>query len=139
VPTGATTYEQAFANFLLGNVATFSQASTDVTPDIRAQQWETYAQDDWRVKPNFTLNMGVRYSLFASPSTTTSSVEFRPCALQTSERGCPDLRRPACRARTGRLYQRHYHWGGNSPYGSKISNPGFAELRAPFRLRLGPL
>ena len=55
-PTGATTFEQSFANFLLGNVATFAQASQDVTPDIRAQQWELYIQDDWRVKPNLTLN-----------------------------------------------------------------------------------
>jgi outer membrane receptor protein involved in Fe transport len=64
---GATTFEQAFANFLLGNVATFSQTSLDLTPDIRANQFEYYFQDDWRVRPSFTLNLGLRYSLFRQP------------------------------------------------------------------------
>ena len=64
---GATTFEQAFANFLLGNVATFSQASEDIKPDIRAQQWEFYLQDDWRIRPNLTLNFGARYSSFRQP------------------------------------------------------------------------
>lgn len=67
VPTGATQFQQSFANFLLGNVATFTQASQDVTPDIRVQQWEIYLQDDWRVKPNLTLNIGARYSNFRQP------------------------------------------------------------------------
>ncbi len=67
VPAGALTYEQSWANFLLGNVATFTQASEDITPDIRVQQWEFYGQDDWRIKPNLTLNFGVRYSNFRQP------------------------------------------------------------------------
>jgi len=67
VPSGTPTFNQSFANFLLGNVASFSQASEDVTPDINAQQFELYAQDDWRVRPNFTLNIGVRYSNFRQP------------------------------------------------------------------------
>lgn len=66
-PAGATTFEQSWANFLLGNVATFTQSSKDMTPDIREQQVEFFAQDDWRVKPNFTLNFGARYSLFGQP------------------------------------------------------------------------
>jgi outer membrane receptor protein involved in Fe transport len=67
VPSGTTTFNQAFANFLLGNVASFSQASADLTPDIRAQQFELYVQDDWHVRPNFTLNVGLRYSNFRQP------------------------------------------------------------------------
>lgn len=67
VPAGATSFQQAFANFLLGNVSTFTQASEDIKPDIRAQQWEVYLQDDWRVRSNFTLNFGARYSNFRQP------------------------------------------------------------------------
>jgi hypothetical protein len=67
VPTGTTSFEQAFANFLQGNVTTFTQASADIKPDIKAQQWETYLQDDWRIKPNLTLNFGARYSNFRQP------------------------------------------------------------------------
>ncbi len=35
---------------------------------MRAQQWEGFAQDDWRIKPNLTINFGVRYSLFLQPT-----------------------------------------------------------------------
>ena len=54
------------ANFLLGNVATFQQASNDLTPDLRENQWEGYVQDDWRVRSNLTLNLGVRFSYLPS-------------------------------------------------------------------------
>jgi hypothetical protein len=69
IPTGstATTTQQAWANFLLGKVATFTQASVDLTPDIRSRQFEFYAQDDFRWKPNLTINYGLRYSIFRQP------------------------------------------------------------------------
>jgi outer membrane receptor protein involved in Fe transport len=67
VPAGATQFQQAFANFLLGNVATFTQVSEDITPDIKAQQFEFYLQDDWRVTSKLTLNVGARYSNFRQP------------------------------------------------------------------------
>ncbi len=65
LPTGSTAqpYQQAWANFLTGFVSTFTQASYDVTPSITANQIEGYAQDDWKVTPRLTLNLGVRYSL----------------------------------------------------------------------------
>ncbi len=65
-PTGTSIANQAWANFLLGNVATFQQASTDLTPDLRQNQWEGYLQDDWRLRSNLTLNLGVRFSYFPS-------------------------------------------------------------------------
>ncbi|WP_419804152.1 carboxypeptidase regulatory-like domain-containing protein [Terriglobus sp.] len=66
--TQAQAYQQSFANFLTGFVTTFSQASVDVTADIRVNQFEAYAQDDWKVSPRFTLNLGLRYSKFAQPT-----------------------------------------------------------------------
>lgn len=68
-PTGsaATTTMQQWANFLLGNVSTFTQADQDLTPDIRARQYEFFVQDDFRLKPNLTVNIGVRYSRFRQP------------------------------------------------------------------------
>jgi outer membrane receptor protein involved in Fe transport len=69
-PTGSTQqpYQQSFANFLSGYVTTFSQASFDVTPNIMANQYEIYAQDDWKATPRLTLNFGVRYSHFGQPT-----------------------------------------------------------------------
>lgn len=59
--------QQAWANFLLGNASYFSQNSLDTTPDVRAHQTEAYAQDEWHILPNLTLNYGVRYSYFGQP------------------------------------------------------------------------
>jgi hypothetical protein len=68
VPTGTTAFFQAWANFLLGNVATFSQASRDITPNLHAWQTEAYAQDDFRLSPKLSLSYGVRWSYFGPPS-----------------------------------------------------------------------
>ncbi|MBZ5551448.1 MAG: carboxypeptidase regulatory-like domain-containing protein [Acidobacteriia bacterium] len=66
-PKGTTTLAQSWANFLLGNVTSFTQTARDLTPDIHENQWEMYVQDDFRVRRNFTLNLGLRYSLFRQP------------------------------------------------------------------------
>jgi hypothetical protein len=58
---------QSFANFLLGNNVTFTQARFDYTADLRQKVLEAYGQDEWRFRKNLTLYYGVRYSYFASP------------------------------------------------------------------------
>lgn len=60
---------QRWASFLVGNVSSggFSQARYDYTADLRQNAFEAYAQDEWRMKRNLTLYMGVRYSYFPSP------------------------------------------------------------------------
>lgn len=58
---------QAFANFLMGNNVTFSQAAFDYVADLRQFTVEAYAQDEFRLRPNLTVYYGVRYSYFGSP------------------------------------------------------------------------
>ncbi len=60
---------QRWANFLVGNVGNsgFTQAKFDYTADLRQKAFEAYAQDEWRLRSNLTLYMGVRYSFFGSP------------------------------------------------------------------------
>jgi hypothetical protein len=50
----------SFASFLLGEV---NSASVNVSDPItsRAYYWAFYAQDDWRVTPRLTLNLGLRW------------------------------------------------------------------------------
>ena len=73
VPSGNATLNalnanrQRWANFLVGNVTTFSQAKFDYTADLRQKALEAYAQDEWRARENLTLYYGVRYSYFPSP------------------------------------------------------------------------
>jgi hypothetical protein len=57
----------AFANFLLGEASSFSQSARDIVPDLHFANFEWYAQDDWKLRPNLTLNLGVRYSFLPTP------------------------------------------------------------------------
>jgi Carboxypeptidase regulatory-like domain len=54
----------SLANLLLGRVnsATLQQAETLLTTTY---SWGFFAQDDWRVRPNLTLNIGLRYDIDA--------------------------------------------------------------------------
>jgi hypothetical protein len=59
--------EQAWANFLMGRVSSFSQASADITPNIQGQVFEGFVQDEFRIRPNLTINYGVRWMNFRQP------------------------------------------------------------------------
>jgi hypothetical protein len=50
------------ADFLLGAPASYIQASLQVL-DSRTKYGAAFAQDSWRVAPNFTLNYGVRWEV----------------------------------------------------------------------------
>jgi len=67
-PVGNATLEQEWANFLLGNVVGFSQTNSDFRAEVRQHQWEAYAQDNFRIKSNLTVTLGLRYSLFSQPT-----------------------------------------------------------------------
>jgi hypothetical protein len=65
--TTANTLYQNFACFMMGKNLTFTQSNVDLTVDMRQRTVEGFAQDEWRVRPNLTLTLGVRYSYFAPP------------------------------------------------------------------------
>lgn len=70
----------AFANFLLGNVS----SSTVTTPRyflLRFNYDALFVQDDWRIAPNLTINLGLRWE-FDEPTTITGNKcsDFNPTA-----------------------------------------------------------
>ncbi|CAN5470491.1 hypothetical protein BH10ACI1_BH10ACI1_07600 [soil metagenome] len=67
IAPGGNTVQQQWANFLLGTNASFTQARFDYTADLRQKTFEWFAQDEWRVRRNLTVYVGVRYSFFGSP------------------------------------------------------------------------
>ena len=74
-----------FANFLLGQADSYSQANHDTVPHLRYVNFETYVQDDWKVTPRLTLNLGVRYSYFPSPTDSNNTlVNFSPLLYSAS-------------------------------------------------------
>ncbi|MFZ0864568.1 MAG: carboxypeptidase regulatory-like domain-containing protein [Candidatus Sulfotelmatobacter sp.] len=56
----------AFADMLLGNIASFAQGSNQLKFYNRYKIVEPYFQDDWRMTDRLTLNLGLRLSLFGT-------------------------------------------------------------------------
>jgi hypothetical protein len=87
-------FEQAYANFLLGQMQTFTQASLDVTANIFDNQFEYYGQDTWRIKRNVTITYGIRHSFFRQPTDasgangTSRLVNFDPAFYDPAKAPC---------------------------------------------------
>jgi hypothetical protein len=92
-PTGTTSTtasveeDTAFANFLTGNVNNgFSQATTNNRVDVLENVYEGFVQDNWKVMPRLTLDLGVRYS-YLTPYVDASSLlnNFDPATYSASK------------------------------------------------------
>jgi hypothetical protein len=87
-------FEQNYANFLLGQLSSFAQASLDVTANIFDNQFEYYGQDTWRAKRNLTLTYGIRHSFFrqptdaSGPNGTSRLVNFDPALYDPAKAPC---------------------------------------------------
>lgn len=51
----------SFADALLGNFLTYSEASADPMGFFRFSQYEAFVQDSWRVSNRLSLELGIRY------------------------------------------------------------------------------
>lgn len=63
----------AFADFLVGRADSYTEDQFDVTVNLRFGRREFFVQDTWRVRPNLTLDFGVRYQFFV-PVTDQNNV-----------------------------------------------------------------
>jgi len=94
LPVCPNAFEQSFANFLLGNVSTFAQASLDVTANIFDNQFEYYGQDTWKLRRNLTVTYGIRHSFFRQPTDasgpggTSRLVNFDPAFYDPAKTPC---------------------------------------------------
>ena len=67
---GAAGGRTAFQNFLTGNsdgacgsTCSYTEPTIEIASEFRFARYEFYVQDSWKVRPNVTLDLGVRYSL----------------------------------------------------------------------------
>jgi len=51
----------AYANALLGNFNTYTEQSARPFTNLQLNQWQWYAQDQWKVNRKLTLNYGLRF------------------------------------------------------------------------------
>jgi len=76
----------SWGDFLLGNVASFTQNSRDVIPDLHYVNSEAYINDDWKVSNKLTINLGVRYSFLPSVTDVKSTLlGFDPLLYNASD------------------------------------------------------
>jgi hypothetical protein len=63
VVTNTSNYQVAHT----GNTGSLLPTGGLIPRDFKANEFETYLEDSWRVKPNLTLTMGLRYTLLQTP------------------------------------------------------------------------
>ena len=61
-------------DFLLGQLASYSQSNVQRQGVFHQHWFELYAQDDWKATPRLTLNYGVRYSFYSPTSTEGNQI-----------------------------------------------------------------
>lgn len=117
----------AFQSFLSGNrtgacpQCSYTEAERDIDLRLRFNRFEFYAQDTWRVRPNFTVDYGVRYSLYP-PITEKNDllVTFDPAVYDAAS--APTFANTAGTTinRDGNPLAGIVQAGVNSPYGRGI-------------------
>ena len=71
--TGVHTGDPA-ADYLLGLDATYSQSSSQKIGSFHYREGDAYVQDDWKVTPRLTLNLGVRWVYFSNDTASGDQV-----------------------------------------------------------------
>jgi Carboxypeptidase regulatory-like domain len=123
-------FEQNWANFLLGRAYQFSEAESPVRYLISQKEFEAFAQDEWRLRPNLTIDFGVRFTRMNAPVSTnglTSTFDPRLYNAATA---------PAIDPSTGLYFSAvdattlpgYIQAGHGSPYGKSVvpNNNAFA-------------
>ena len=79
----------SFNNFLAGNgVSIIGSGVYDRA--LRVNDWSGFAQDDWKVNPRLTLNLGVRYDYYGYPVDTRGRlVNFLPDQFRAGTNASP--------------------------------------------------
>ena len=115
------TFQQEWANFLLGRVANFTQTNIDFRALVHQRQWEFYGQDEWRATPNLTVSYGLRYSLFQAPTYGNGLLStFDPRSFDASKAPALNAKGLYVTAPSTPYTNGIIQGGKNSPYGEAV-------------------
>ncbi len=97
-PISITVTGDSFGSLLLGRANVYTEARTDFRVHLRFGRREFYAQDTWRIRPNLTLDLGVRYQFYVPPYDRDNQIgSFDPSLYDRSRITCTSA---ACSAFT---------------------------------------
>jgi hypothetical protein len=139
-PAGSN-FHQEWANFLLGNVAFFNQTNENPRADILQNEYEFFAQDQYRIRSNLTLSYGLRWSFFRQPTEGQGQLtNFDPLTFDPAAAPAIDIRTGALVAGTPIPVMNGIIIGGqNSRFGNAVARqanhniaPRFAFAWDPF-------
>jgi hypothetical protein len=124
----------AAASFLFGGMD-FTRFDYPVTQDYRWWQIGGFAQDDWRVRPNLTLNLGLRYDVQVPRTETHGNVSTMiPTLANPGAGGLPGAFTfyGTGAGRNGQTRIGNIDWKGIQPRIGFAYSPG-ADQRTSFR------
>jgi hypothetical protein len=116
------TFEQNWANFLLGRAFSFSEPQTPVNYLVSEKEIEGYAQDEWRIRPNLSLDFGARLTRLNAPiseNNLTSTFDPKLYSLSTAEAINPATGRYNAALDPTKLAG-YIQSGHNSPFGQSV-------------------
>lgn len=147
----AAEWHQEYAYFLLGQSTSFTQLQVDMRPIIDQNQFEAYAQDEFRIRPNLTISYGLRYSMFRQPTDARGhATTFDPKLYKSANAPVLDGLGNLCTPSTQPCYNQastnpNYDplngviiGGKNSPYGSAISEQANLSFAPRFGIAWDP-
>jgi outer membrane receptor protein involved in Fe transport len=81
----------SMSDFLLGNIATYSEEQTQNYVPDRSHDYAVYVQDTWKLFPSLTLSLGLRYQILQQVYSADKNVaNFRPGAFVPQPQSCID-------------------------------------------------